>query len=144
MVLSGKMYIKEVESTKAEPEVELQIIASKYGFSPKISSVEYDDNNVCKIVMEDVEADCLANTYGDDPEDVPLWIWNQIRTMVTTLYEQEGIEYTDITPYNFIEKDNRIYMIDFGDAKYTDNSQPVNWFLSEFMDGENYWNPDYK
>lgn len=143
MVLSGKMYVKEVDSSKADLEIDLQTIAAEYGFSPKISIVEYVDD-VCKIMMDDVEAECLANTYGDDPEDVPLWIWNQIRTMVTTLYEHEGIEYVDITPYNFIEKDNRIYMIDFGDAKYTDNEKPVDWFLTEFMEGENYWNPDYK
>lgn len=143
MVVSGKMYIKEVVGDNADIEVELQTIASKYGFSPKIMNVEYDDD-ICKIVMEDIDAECLANTYGDDPEEIPLWIWDQIRTMITTLYEHEGIEYVDITPYNFIEKDNRIYMIDFGDAKYRNDEEPIDWFLHEFMEGENYWNPDYK
>uniref|UniRef100_A0A6C0ENX0 non-specific serine/threonine protein kinase n=1 Tax=viral metagenome TaxID=1070528 RepID=A0A6C0ENX0_9ZZZZ len=143
MVLSGKMYIKQVPANQVDSEVELQLIAAKYGFAPKISNIEYGEYT-CQIIMEDVEADCLANTYGDDPEEIPLWIWDQIRTMVTTLYEHEGIEYIDITPYNFIEKDNRIYMIDFGDAQYVNHDIPTNWFLSEFMDGENYWNPDYK
>jgi serine/threonine-protein kinase RIO1 len=58
------------------------------------------------------------------------------------LYEVEGIEYPDITPYNFIKVKNKIYIIDFGDAKYRDKE--TNWFLTEFMDGENSWNPDYK
>jgi len=35
-------------------------------------------------------------------------------------------------------------MIDFGDARYTDNDKPVDWFVREFMEGENSWNPDYK
>lgn len=142
MVLSGKMYTKTVLSDQADLEIELQTIASKYGFSPRILKTE-DDGSTCKLIMEDVEAECLANTYGDDPEEIPEWIWNQIRTMVTTLYEHEGIEYTDITPYNFIEKDNRIYMIDFGDARYTSN-ESTDWFLTEFINGENNWNPDYK
>jgi tRNA A-37 threonylcarbamoyl transferase component Bud32 len=92
--------------------------------------------------MEDLEADCLANVYGENPDDIPMWIWDEIRMMVKTLLDEEGIEYLDITPYNFIEKDKRIYMIDFGDAKYVDGE--TNWFLQEFIDGENYWNPDYK
>lgn len=92
--------------------------------------------------MEDLNAECLADVYGENPENIPTWIWNEIRSIITILFNEEGIEYVDITPYNFIEKDNRIYIIDFGDAKYTDGQ--VNWFLSEFLDGENSWNPDYK
>lgn len=137
------MYVKEVDCDKAESEIELQTITAGYGFCPKILNVEYEDD-ICRIVMEDVEAECLANIYGDDSKILPIWIWDQIRTMVTTLYEQEGIEYVDITPYNFIEKDNRIYMIDFGDARYIDNDKPADWFVREFMEGENSWNPDYK
>ena len=142
-MVSRKMYIKDVPARIAESEIELQMIAAGYGFSPKIGDIEYYDDR-CKISMEHMEAECLADIYGDDPYDIPLWIWDQIRSMVTTLYEQEGIEYVDITPYNFIEKDDRIYMIDFGDARYTNIDKPVDWFLREFMEGENYWNPDYK
>lgn len=92
--------------------------------------------------MEDLQEECLANTYGEDPEDIPEWIWDEIRRMLTVLLQEEGIEYVDITPYNFIEKDGKVYVIDFGDAKYT--SGETNWFLQEFIDGENSWNPDYK
>jgi len=135
------MFYKEIPARSNE--VELQRISSKYGFSPVIVGVTRIGNKdlVC---MEDLEADCLADVYGEDPLYVPNWIWDEIRTMVTTLYEHEGIEYVDITPYNFIEKDNRVYMIDFGDAKYAQRDVPINWFLQEFIDGENSWNPDYK
>ena len=94
--------------------------------------------------MEDVEELCLADTYGEDPEDTPEHVWDSIRAMLTILYEEEGIEYVDITPYNFIEKNGRVYVIDFGDAKYVDKIEETNWFLSEFLDGKNSWNPDYK
>ena len=93
--------------------------------------------------MENLNSDCLADVYGEDPADVPKWIWNQIRIMVKTLLDEEGIEYPDITPYNFIQKGNRVYMVDFGDARYV-NNEPISWFVEEFIQGENYWNPDYK
>jgi tRNA A-37 threonylcarbamoyl transferase component Bud32 len=135
------MFIKRVSKETSDNEAELQRIASNYGFSPKVISVTKIDD-ACFITMEDLEAECLADVYGEDAKDIPKWIWDEIRSMVTTLMNEEGIEYVDITPYNFIEKDNRVYMIDFGDAKYTDGCP--NWFLSEFLDGENSWNPDYK
>lgn len=135
------MFIKEVPAAKADLEIELQTIAADYGFSPKITRIARCKEDV-RIFMEDIEEEPLVAVYGDDPEDIPAWIWKEIREMVTTLYEEEGIEYVDITPYNFIEKDDRIYMIDFGDAKYKEGE--TDWFLTEFLEGENSWNPDYK
>lgn len=140
MPISGKMYRKSIKPY--ELEVELQSGASELGFAPKIFAVEkYETEWV--IVMEDIEEDCLADVYGDDESNIPVWIWEQIRFIVTTLLEEKGIEYVDITPYNFIEKDDQIYIIDFGDAKYV-NDEPLNWFLTEFINGDNSWNPDYK
>ena len=135
------MYYKEVLAKTSGLEIELQVIASQYGFCPKIISSNIVDNK-CIIEMDYINEECLADKYGDDPIDIPTWIWDEIRTMVQTLYEHEGIEYVDITPYNFIEKYNRIYMIDFGDARYKNGD--IDWFLDEFIAGENYWNPDYK
>jgi len=143
MWVSINMFIKQVSADSSENEVELQTIAAKHGFSPKIISTS-TQGNICLIFMENLDADCLADVYGEDPDDLPTWIWDRIRTMVKTLLYEEGIEYIDITPYNFIEKNNRIYMIDFGDAKYTKPNELISWFLEEFIEGENSWNPDYK
>ncbi len=139
---SIKMFVKQVCTTTSENEVELQTIAARRGFSPKILNTSTQDN-VCLIFMENLDAECLADVYGENPDDIPKWIWDRIRFMVKTLLEEEGIEYPDITPYNFIEKNNRVYMIDFGDAKYV-NNEDISWFIYEFIEGENYWNPDYK
>jgi len=141
MGLSGKMFIKEISVNTADLEIELQGIAANHGFSPRILKTEEEDD-VIRIYMEDIEDEPLVTSYGEDPDDIPEWIWKEIRRMVAFLYEEEGIEYRDITPYNFIEKDNRIYMIDFGDAKYREGE--TDWFLVEFLEGENSWNPDYK
>ena len=138
MPLSGKMFIKEHGT---EFEAELQRVASKYGFCPRILGTEITEHGT-RIIMEDVEELSLADVYGTNPKDIPEWIWTEIREMLDVLFYEEGIEYVDITPYNFIEKDDRIYMIDFGDAKYT--AGEPDWFLLEFLDGENSWNPDYK
>jgi len=124
-------------------EVEIQRWVHKYGFTPEIYDVDFADDE-CIISMEDLEASCLADKYGDLPENIPIKYWEQIRTILAILFEREGIEYIDITPYNFIEKNDKIYIIDFGDAYYTHKSKEVNWFLKEVLDGHNGWNPDFK
>jgi len=134
---------KYVSPHDLDNEVELQTISASYGFSPDITRWNFDEERgTCFIEMEDLEEMCLADRYGDDPANIPEWIWGEIRRMLLILLNAEGIEYIDITPYNFIQKDDKIYVIDFGDAKYTDGE--VDWFLQEFLDGENSWNPDYK
>ena len=133
-----ELFIKTVDPSKIDLEAELQDVAWKCGFAPEIFKLTDDT-----IYMEKIDGHTLADVYGEDPNNVPPRIWRKIRDMVTHLWEEEGIEYVDITPYNFIETDNRIYMIDFGDAKYSD-TEPMNWFLKEFIEGENSWNPDFK
>ena len=135
-------FVKRVSTDEDyENEIELQRIASSYGFSPRILETEIIDEE-CLITMENFGDRTLAKIYGTEATDIPLEVWNAIRSILTILYEVEGIEYPDITPYNFMEVDEKIYIIDFGDAKYR-FGEP-NWFLAEFMDGENSWNPDYK
>jgi tRNA A-37 threonylcarbamoyl transferase component Bud32 len=137
------VFVKQVIPDQLQHEVELQTISASHGFSPKILGIG-EVKGKHYIYMEDLEEECLADMYGDKEEDIPAWVWFEIRHIVTTLLEEEGIEYMDITPYNFIQKDGKIHIIDFGDAQYTNKNIPTNWFLQEFIDGENSWNPDYK
>ena len=124
-------------------EVELQNVAAKHKFCPVIHSVQWATDG-CTISMDNLDAMCLADKYGDKESDLPPAIWAKIHKILSTLYEVEGIEYIDITPYNFIEKDGVIYIIDFGDAYYTKSEKTVNWFLRDFLDGCYGWNPDFK
>lgn len=126
-------------------EIELQDIASKHGFAPRIQRI---DGNV--IQMDSVNGMCLADLYTDDPAKVPDWIWTEIHRILSVLFECEGIEYIDITGYNFMleEETKKVWIIDFGDAYYsttpqTDNKKPLNWFLREVLDGQKSWNPDF-
>lgn len=131
------MWTKQVSPETIDNEIELQTIASKYNICPKILSVTESS-----ITMEKVNGHTLFELYEDDPENVPLWIWDEIRKIVLTLYEEEGIEYIDISPFNFMKLNDKIIVIDFGDAKYV-GDEP-DWFLLEFLDGTNMWNPDFK
>ena len=134
---------------KISREIEMQEISANYGFSPKIikSTITFnkeDGKYIGNITMEHIKEMCIADKYGEDPKNVPKLIWDQIRTIIKILYYQEGIEYIDITGYNFIEKNNKVYIIDFGDAIYTKTYNEMNWFLSNFLSGYNGWNPDFR
>jgi len=126
---------------KVDLEIELHQIASKYPFVPKIHKVEKFADRY-EVTMDNIDNMCLADMYSDDPKEIPKRIWAQIHAILTILYEREGIEYIDITGYNFIEKDNKVYIIDFGDARYTKPGH-INWFLKEFLAGQYEWNPDF-
>ena len=125
-------------------EIELQDIAAKYGFAPKIQRVDGD-----VVQMDSVQGDCLADIYTDDPSKVPDSLWIQIESILATLFEVEGIEYVDITSYNFMEDVNgKVWIIDFGDAYYTGEEKgapAANWFLRSVLAGESgkAWNPDF-
>jgi len=137
------------DERKISREIEMQEISSKYGFSPKIISSNITFNEETKkyvglITMERINEMCIADKYGENPADVSKIIWDQIRTILKILYNEEGIEYIDITGYNFIEKKGKVYIIDFGDAIYTKKDREINWFLCYFLGGHNGWNPDFK
>lgn len=99
--------------------------------------------------MDAVDGKCLADIYTDDPTAVPDRVWAEIERILAVLYEREGIEYVDITSYNFMEdEDGKVWIIDFGDAYYSTKEKgapPANWFLRSVLNGETEkeWNPDY-
>jgi len=133
------VFIKKVNPETVEKEAHFQHCAWLYRFAPEVYKTTEDE-----IHMEDLQEMCLADKYGDDPKAIPARIWVSIRYILHTLYYMECIEYIDITPYNFIEKGTKVYIIDFGHAEFTTKKPKMNWFLKEFLDGENGWNPDFK
>jgi tRNA A-37 threonylcarbamoyl transferase component Bud32 len=142
------IYVKTIKyadrsKDRIELEIELQKVASQYNFCPKIIDIDYRENE-CVIKMENLNEDCIANKYGEEPKHISSELWDQIHKIIAILYEREGIEYVDITPYNFIEKEGKVYIIDFGDAYYRTKDKKINWFLEEFLGGLNEWNPDFK
>lgn len=82
-------------------EAELQGIAASYGFAPKIQRL---DGNVAQ--MDAIKGLCLADLYTDDPSKAPNRVWHEVGQILATLFEREGIEYIDITSYNFMEDED--------------------------------------
>ena len=106
---------------------------------PKI--ISYDWKNKV-MVMERIDNMSIADFYGEDANELPKHIFNEIRQIVSKLLEY-NIEYIDITGYNFIEFDEKIWIIDFEHAGI--KKKKTTQFLQEFLSVENknhqYWNP---
>tara|TARA_B100001093_G_C26808257_1_gene1006445 strand:- start:1520 stop:1972 length:453 start_codon:yes stop_codon:yes gene_type:complete len=108
---------------------------------PKI--FEYDEKK--KILkMQKINGDNLSNIYGEDIENVPVKIINIIRNVINIL-NYYSVEYLDITGYNFmLDKNEKLWIIDFGHAKCRDKNEQVDSFILQFIDGINSWNPEFK
>jgi hypothetical protein len=138
----SRMFTKSV---KTSLEAGLQAIAADLGFAPKIQK---RDGSV--VHMDAINGRALSDIYTDDAALIPDAVWKEIERMLTVLFETEGIEYIDITSYNFMEDaaTGRIWVVDFGDAFYTPMAKgqpPSNWFLRSVLAGESgkAWNPDF-
>lgn len=109
---------------------------------PKIIDF-FVENGKYILIMELLNGKSLADIYGDDPKKIPSSYWKQIHQIIHNLYYND-IHYLDITAYNFmLVKENnkdKIFIVDFGDAR----NIKINWFLKDFIDGLNEWNPDFK
>ena len=109
--------------------------------TPKILS--YNENNKT-LVMIKKQFSNVADYFGDEDNKTPDYIYAKIRKIVKKLYEY-GITYPDITGYNFlIDKNENILIIDFGHAYVQSPDLPGDEFVLEFINGKNWWNPNYK
>jgi tRNA A-37 threonylcarbamoyl transferase component Bud32 len=135
-------YTKHFTNTSAEDvlrEVTLQREASEYGLAPCI----LDTDNMTFIAMEDLGAMNLADMYGDSIEDIPETIKRDIWNILWALYSCCDMEYTDVTPYNFVEKDGRVWIVDFGHARKINGGEIDPWLLSVLNDELSEWNAEF-
>ncbi len=102
--------------------------------TPKI--ISYDENTQV-MVMERINNMCISDMYGEDLKLVDESVIKKIRQIIKKLYDNK-ISYPDITGYNFIEYDNKIWIIDFEHATI------IHPFINSFIKGEGQWNPDFK
>ena len=68
--------------------------------------------------------------------------FDEIRTIIKALADNH-IEYPDITGYNFIEYDKKIWIIDFEHSSIFKKTMK-DPFVNKFIFGSNKWNPDFK
>jgi len=105
--------------------------------APKAYNYNHDTKTIC---MQKIRGISVADFYGEDASNVPVWVFDKIRFIIKTLY-MNGIEYPDITGYNFMLCEGKIYIIDFGHAcakKLIKNN-----FIDNFINGYNGWNVEF-
>ena len=121
-------------------------------FIPKL--YEYDKEQQ-KLKTQKINGMSVADFYGDNFENTPTNVIEQIRNIVTDLYNI-GIVYPDITGYNFIEdKNSKIWIVDFEhcfyinpinshskeDANIEDKEDHLDFVNRFCFNNENSWNP---
>lgn len=123
----------------------LEILQNDY--VPKIAFTITIEENVY-IVMEKIVGMSVSDMYGENPLDVPINVFEQIRHICRILKDHK-LDYVDITGYNFmITEDQKVYILDFEHA--IDRNIDINIndgqsrFLNEFLNGNNDWNPDFR
>ena len=145
-----KMSEKEFEETKCfiKHNVELnEYRMHKLIYNSGIINVpkiyRYDKKNKI-MVMQKINNMNMADEYGENPEDVPSHMLTLMQDIIKKLY-YFNVEYPDITGYNFIFYDNKMYIIDFEHSKiFTTNSMKnVDPFIKKFINGACEWNPNY-
>ena len=131
-----KYFLKTINDKK---EVELQKLAANIGVSPII----YNTDMETYIEMEDLEEMNIADKYGDQVYDVPKYIMDQVYIILLRLYRECNIQYVDVTPYNFIEKEGKVWIIDFSRA-FIGATQDI--YLKKIFKNQTIldWNPLYK
>jgi tRNA A-37 threonylcarbamoyl transferase component Bud32 len=108
--------------------------------------IEY--NNKSKIlVMKRIGGNTLSHNYGEKATDIPDELFKQVVTIVRNLV-LIGIEYPDLTGYNFVEDANgKVWIIDFGHAKIEKNNCInilKNIHIQNIFNGIKTWNPDFR
>lgn len=120
-------------------EIHFQKKAADLNIAPPI----FDTNNTSYMVMLDLDEMSLADKYGSSASNIPTWIWKQVHYILQKLLKEGNMEYIDITPYNFIEKDGVVWCIDYGHATPF-RGTIRNWFLKEMLEKKlRRWNPDF-
>jgi len=120
-------------------EIRLQQIAADLGLAPTI----HETDNETYMVMDKIPSMNIADYYGTTIRGLPHSVRNRIVEILRILYTSKGIQYIDITGYNFIEHDERIWIIDFGDA-YDDDTDIHPHLAKILKTGLLRWNPEFK
>jgi tRNA A-37 threonylcarbamoyl transferase component Bud32 len=130
-------YIKKEVSLK-EYEMHKHVYSLGIVNVPKILAYDRDTKIM---LMEKVNNMNISDYYGENESDITPELFKKIRKIIKTLYNN-NIVYPDITGYNFIEHDKRVWIIDFEHS----NFKPIlrDDFVVEFIGGLDSWNPEFK
>lgn len=135
-------YVADLSSESVRTEVHLQRLSSSMEVSPRILHTDYQTF----VHMEAIPSMCIADKYGESISDLPVWIQTQIVEHLWTLYSCCQIQYIDVTPYNIIEHEGRVWIIDFGHAYRNRPKSRLHPYLKRMFDTWKLveWNPEFK
>ncbi len=107
---------------------------------PKIINYDRDSK---KLTMQLIPSMSVADFYGaDDFELIPVRIADEIRRTILAL-KTHNITYPDITGYNFIDYDYKVWIIDFEHCCFDFKGE--NKFVEDFIAGKvSTWNPEFE
>ena len=103
--------------------------------------------NYCKetqtMVMARVGAMNVSDMYGENANMVPDNVFKSISKIIQKLVDH-GIEYPDLTGYNFVEDaDDNVWIIDFEHSKLKNKVDIKNKAILRVCHGEKKWNEDF-
>ena len=104
---------------------------------PQINDYDIDTQ---VMTMENVPHMCVSDFYGEDSENISPELFKEIRKVIRFLYDNHII-YPDVTGYNFIEYDNKLWIIDFEHSDFKTHQKNI--YVEEFVEDDTYnkWNP---
>jgi len=105
--------------------------------------INYNDDTRT-MTMVRVGKNNLSHNYGENATDISDDIFDKVAVIVRKLV-LHGIEFPDLTGYNFVEDDTgKIWIIDFEHAKFTPTQNITNIHIRTICNGTKRWNPDFK
>ena len=107
----------------------------------KVPKIKSYNKKTKQMKMVRVGAMSVSDYYGESAEHISDELFARIRNIIQTLYDHD-ILYIDITGYNFIENNNKLWIIDFEHATYN-YPKKTDEFVKKFLEGHNGWNPEF-
>lgn len=110
------------------------------------------DEDTQTIRMQNIPKMNISDYYGEEWENVPKHIQRKIKLIVKQLF-LKGYVFPDITGYNFIEFEDKIWIIDFehtfvynGMFNELSKTQKLHYkFVEKFIEDDDCgWNPFFK
>lgn len=144
-VKNFKKVFTGVPESYVRNEVMLQRISAEFGLSPDVKKTDYKTF----IEMQDLKEMSVEDMYGSDINNIPPKILSAMWSILYTLYHNCDIEYIDVWPRNFIEKNGRVWIIDFGDAReicHDDEDYEPDEYLAGILEAGKitHWNPEFE
>lgn len=108
-----------------------------------VPKIIFYDIETFEMTMERIDYMNVADFYGESARFISPELFTSIRDIIQFLYANH-IVYPDITGYNFIEYQGKVWIIDFEHSDFKTHKKDT--FVERFIRDEKYneWNPRFK